>query len=61
VARFTNMTRAALIVSAAASMAMFGDELHGFLLNDAKSEISYVITGRDESRENLIDKILGSM
>ncbi len=53
------MTRAALIVSAAASMAMFGEDLHGFLLNDVKSEISYVITGRDESPEDLIDKILG--
>lgn len=57
----TNMARAALIVSVATSMAMFGEDLHGFLINDVKNEISYVITGKDESPEDLIDKNLGYM
>ncbi|KRG86064.1 hypothetical protein ABB34_06860 [Stenotrophomonas daejeonensis] len=38
----TNMARAALIVGVTTSMAMFGRDLHGFLINDVKSEISHV-------------------
>ena len=38
----TNMARAALIVGVAMSMAMFGRDLHGFLINEVKNEISHV-------------------
>ncbi len=38
----TNMARAALIVSVATSMGMFGRDLHGFLTNDVKNQIAHV-------------------
>jgi len=57
----TNMARAALIVGVATSMAMFGRDLHGFLINDVKNEISHVVTGKKDRPEDLIDKNLGYM
>jgi len=57
----TNMARAALIVSIATTMGMFGKDLHGFLINDVKNEITYVVTGKDDSPEDLIDENLGYM
>jgi type IV secretion system protein VirB6 len=57
----TNMARAALIVAVATSMAMFGRDLHGFLINDVKNEISHVVTGKDDRPEDLIDRNLGYM
>ncbi len=57
----TNMAKAALIVSIATTMAMFGSDLHTFLNKDVKNEITYVITGKKDSPEDLIDKNLGYM
>jgi len=57
----SNMAKAALIVSVATTMGMFGQELHGFLINDVKNEISYVVTGKKDSPEDLIDENLGYM
>ena len=57
----TNMARAALIVSIATSMGMFGRDLHGFLTRDVKNEIARVVTGNDEPPEVQIDKGLAWM
>ncbi len=57
----TDMAKAALIVSVATTMAMFGSDLHSFLNKDVKNEITYVITGEKESPEDMIDKNLGYM
>ena len=57
----TNMARAALIVSVATSMAMFGGSLKNFLVKDLKNEITYVVTGKNESPEDQIDKSLAWM
>ncbi len=57
----TNMARAALIVSVATTMAMFGRDLHTFLNKDVKNEITQVITGKKDSPEDLIDENLGYM
>ena len=57
----TNMARAALIVSVATSMAMFGGSLKNFLIKDVKNEITYVVTGKDDTAEELIDRNLGYM
>lgn len=57
----TDMAKAALIVSVATTMAMFGSDLHSFLNEDVKNEITYVITGKKESPGDLIDKNLGYM
>ncbi|MGF6419530.1 type IV secretion system protein VirB6 [Stenotrophomonas sp. AN71] len=57
----TNMAKAALIVSVATTMAMFGRDLHTFLNKDVKNEITQVITGKQDSPEDLIDENLGYM
>ncbi|HBG89092.1 MAG TPA: type VI secretion protein [Stenotrophomonas sp.] len=57
----TNMARAALIVSVATSMAMFGGSLKNFLVKDLKNEITYVVTGKNDSAEDQIDKSLAWM
>ncbi|HIE1458295.1 type IV secretion system protein [Stenotrophomonas maltophilia] len=57
----TNMARAALIVSVATSMAMFGTNLQKFLTNDVKGVITHVVTGKDEKPEDQIDKSLAWM
>lgn len=56
-----NMAKAALIVSVATTMAMFGRDLHTFLNKDVKNEITQVITGKKDSPEDLIDENLGYM
>nr|WP_180167476.1 type IV secretion system protein [Stenotrophomonas sp. SbOxS2]NYU00519.1 type IV secretion system protein [Stenotrophomonas sp. SbOxS2] len=57
----TNMARAALIVTVATSMAMFGRDLQTFLTQDVQDEITYVVTGKDDTAEELIDRNLGYM
>ncbi|MGE8238119.1 MAG: type IV secretion system protein [Stenotrophomonas indicatrix] len=57
----TNMARAALIVTVATSMAMFGKDLQSFLTQDVQDEITYVVTGKDDTAEELIDRNLGYM
>lgn len=57
----TNMARAALIVSVATSMAMFGGTLKDFLTKDLKNEIAHVVTGKNDSPEDQIDKSLAWM
>ncbi len=57
----TNMARAALIVSVATSMAMFGTNLQKFLTSDVKGVITHVVTGKDEKPEDQIDKSLAWM
>lgn len=54
----TDMARAALIISVATSMGMFGRELHLFLAQDLKNEISYVVTNSDDPPEKQIDDSL---
>lgn len=57
----TNMARAAFIVSVATSMAMFGGSLKQFLTKDVRDEITWVVTGKNESPEEQIDKSLAWM
>ncbi|WP_414615665.1 type IV secretion system protein, partial [Stenotrophomonas muris] len=57
----TNMARAALIVSVASSMAMFGSNLQKFLNEDVKGLITHVVTGKDQQPEDQIDKSLAWM
>ncbi|WP_442758914.1 type IV secretion system protein [Stenotrophomonas tuberculopleuritidis] len=57
----TDMARAALIVTVATSMAMFGKDLQSFLTQDVQDEITYVVTGKDDTAEELIDRNLGYM
>ncbi len=57
----TNMARAALIVTVATSMAMFGRDLQSFLTQDVQDEITYVVTGKDDTAEELIDRNLAYM
>ncbi len=57
----TDMARAALIVSIATSMAMFGTKVHDFLANDVKNEISQVVTDSDKKPEDQIDDALAWM
>ena len=60
-AMVTNMARAALIVSVATSMAIFGTRIQDFLVNDVKGVISAVVTGKDKPPEEQIDEALGWM
>ncbi|MEV5121170.1 type IV secretion system protein [Stenotrophomonas indicatrix] len=57
----TNMARAALIVSVATSMAMFGGNLKNFLIKDVKNEITYVVTGKNDLPEDQIGRSLAWM
>ncbi|WP_223497271.1 type IV secretion system protein [Stenotrophomonas indicatrix] len=57
----TNMARAALIVSVATSMAMFGGSLKNFLIKDVKNEITYVVTGKNDLPEDQIGRSLAWM
>uniref|UniRef100_UPI00273A154E type IV secretion system protein n=1 Tax=Stenotrophomonas sp. YIM B06876 TaxID=3060211 RepID=UPI00273A154E len=57
----TNMARAALIVSVATSMAMFGSGLQKLLNDDMKGLITHVVTGKDENPEDQIDRSLAWM
>ncbi|MCS4229608.1 type IV secretion system protein VirB6 [Stenotrophomonas chelatiphaga] len=56
----TNMARAALIVSVATTMGMFGRELNEFLTTDLKERISFLVTGKG-SPEEQIDEALAWM
>ncbi len=57
----TNMARAALIISVATSMAMFGRNLNDFLTGDVKGLITTVVTGKNDTPEDQIDKSLAWM
>lgn len=57
----TSSLRAALIVGVATTMGIFGSGLHGFLAEDVKNEINYVVTGENTSPEDQIDANLGWM
>lgn len=58
----TNVAKAALIVTVATSMAMFGRELDGFLVEDLRNLITGVVTGDpDKTPQELIDENLGYM
>jgi type IV secretion system protein VirB6 len=57
----TNMARAALIVSVATSMAIFGRNVQDFLTKDVKGVIAAVVTGHDDPPEKQIDEALGWM
>ena len=57
----TNMARAALIISIATSMGMFGRNLHEFLTEDVKGLITSVVTGKNDTPEEQIDKSLAWM
>ncbi|CAM4182766.1 type VI secretion protein [Stenotrophomonas lactitubi] len=57
----TNMARAALIVSVATTMAMFGQNVQDFLNKDVKGLISHVVTGKDDPPEKQIDQSLAWM
>jgi type IV secretion system protein VirB6 len=52
---------AALIVTVATSMAMFGSNLQKFLNEDVKGLITHVVTGKDQQPEDQIDKSLAWM
>ncbi|MEN5286420.1 type IV secretion system protein [Stenotrophomonas lactitubi] len=60
-ALMVDMARAALIVTVATSMAMFGTKLQTFLTHDVQDQITYVVTGKNSTAEELIDKNLGYM
>ncbi|PSD18398.1 type VI secretion protein [Stenotrophomonas maltophilia] len=51
----TNMARAALIVSVASSMGMFGTNLHTFFTKTVRDEITQVVTNTNKSPEEQID------
>ena len=61
IALVTNMARAALIVSVATSMSLFGRNIMDFLTEDVKGVIATVVTGNNESPEEQIDKSLAWM
>ena len=55
------MARAALIVSVATSMGLFGRDLHGLLVQDLKAEIAQLVTGSGDPPEVQIDRSLAWM
>lgn len=57
----TNMARAALIISVATSMAMFGSSVSNFLTKDVGGLITRVVTGESGTAEDQIDKSLAWM
>ncbi|WP_313457571.1 type IV secretion system protein [Stenotrophomonas sp.] len=61
IALVTNMARAALIVSVATSMSLFGRNIMDFLTEDVKGVIATVVTGSNETPEEQIDKSLAWM
>ncbi|OWQ64074.1 hypothetical protein CEE61_00090, partial [Stenotrophomonas maltophilia] len=50
-----------MIVTVATSVAMLGGSLQKFLNDDVKGLITHVVTGKDESPEDQIDKSLAWM
>ncbi len=57
----TNTARAALIVSVAATMSLFGRNVHDFLTEDLNGLIAVVVTGKDKKPEKQIDESLAWM
>ncbi|WP_084738777.1 MULTISPECIES: type IV secretion system protein [Stenotrophomonas] len=57
----TNMARAALIISVATSMAMFGTSVSDFLTKDVGGLITRVVTGEGGTASDQIDKSLAWM
>lgn len=57
----TNMARAALIISVATSMAMFGSSVSDFLTKDVGGLITRIVTGESGTAEDQIDKSLAWM
>ncbi|WP_256777687.1 MULTISPECIES: type IV secretion system protein [unclassified Stenotrophomonas] len=57
----TNMARAALIISVATTMGMFGRDISKFLTEDVGGLITHTVTGKGESAEEQIDKSLAWM
>ncbi len=57
----TNMARAALIISVATTMAMFGTSVNDFLTRDVGGLITRVVTGESGTAEDQIDKSLAWM
>ncbi|WNH47273.1 MULTISPECIES: type IV secretion system protein [Stenotrophomonas] len=57
----TNMARAALIISVATTMAMFGTSVSDFLTRDVGGLITRVVTGESGTAEDQIDKSLAWM
>ncbi|MEE7545682.1 type IV secretion system protein [Xanthomonas sp. Kuri4-1] len=60
-ALIVNAARAALIVTAASSMSIFGTKLYDILVVDLKGEISEVVTGKSDPPEKQIDDGLAWM
>lgn len=56
-----NAARAALIVTVASSMALFGQGMHSFVTSDISNEITHVVTGNNKSAADQIDENLGYM
>ncbi len=56
-----NAARAALIVTVASSMALFGQGMHNFVTGDISNEITQVVTGENKSAADQIDENLGYM
>lgn len=61
IALVTNMARAALIVSVATSMSLFGRNIMEFLTHDVSGVITTVVTGDDDTPEEQIDEALAWM
>ncbi|MGG6315655.1 type IV secretion system protein [Stenotrophomonas geniculata] len=49
------------IATVAESMAMFGTKLQNFLTGDVQDQITYIVTGKKSTADELIDKNLGYM
>lgn len=56
-----NSLRATLVLTVATSMAMFGTDLHEFLLTDVRNTIHEQVTGSEGSPEQAIDRNLAWM
>ncbi|HWX65267.1 MAG TPA: type IV secretion system protein [Rhodanobacter sp.] len=57
-AMVTNMTRIALIVTAATTMSIFGASLHTFLTTNLSTEINQLFTGNSDTTAQTIDQNL---
>jgi type IV secretion system protein VirB6 len=53
-----NMTRIAIVVTAATTMSMFGADLHRLLTTDLATEVNQLVTGNDDSPAEAIDNNL---
>lgn len=57
-AMVTNMTRIALVVTTATTMAIFGGNLHQYLTTDLSTEINQLFTGNTDTAAETIDQNL---